>query len=885
MTATNTTYIVKNGDSLHSIGRKLGIPEEELNVWSQKISKRNNINDSNSIFPNQDLFLDLDKETLVKSDETKQKTNVEVNTGADTGANEKPADTASDKVAKNTEYVVQNGDTTDIVVKKMFAASGKTVDENSEEYKKVLNEFRELNKSELKIFGQKESFNVGNSIKLPGEFDTSKMGMKTKEEAISDYVKTRQEKHAKQEKIRAEHQAKYDAEHKSDNNLENNQKQEIRTVTKNGVTEKYYPDGKKERYFDKSGIKQVLYTDKSGNRVAEEYGKDGKLVKSTTFHSDGTQKTTVAPTAPKKTKATAVNTNPNLTAKEKVACMGKGLIRSVTGMFTDEKGNFSIAQTAKTVVIGAACVAVVVATGGAATPLLVAAGAAMGTYQVSKGAINAYNAKTREQAVEAWTEVGEGTGVIAMSVAGARGALKGAGMATSEMRVAKTGQLVVRELNAFEATAKCIVSTPEVLKSSYSAVKNGGAVKNLKAANPFSKTKESGVEPEVKSDAGVKSKNKIKVKRKALNKEPLVSNEQQAAYNKEVAYQAPTKEQAATIIENNTKAAKATAESQKIQNNVSEKSVEALNKAKASAIDPAVGNTRNISGELPNGNKYVIKLVDGKPVSMLNGAGAFVTDELKMAKFISKWGIDLNQVAKVANESKLKIKAEPAVKAEISPEIKTEVKNANSKINPKNENVSIDPKLAKYKVKVEDPELFVKKNLKAAYEHDDGKYQPTGIWTEIISSTSEHCPWKMHIDARTAAEWQKVASVALPYLEERGVLFKTIRSTETLKKLAGTKQEGKAFTIYPKSQAEFKMIASELEAILKNNKLSTTAKNISGDRQLGSTGRLHYRYEWTSKNLEGQKYQSSFYDANRGDSNYLAGDMTPADDPFYNWKL
>lgn len=146
--------------------------------------------------------------------------------------------------------------------------------------------------------------------------------------------------------------------------------------------------------------------------------------------------------------------------------------------------------------------------------------------------------------------------------------------------------------------------------------------------------------------------NKVETKHVNANTRKLVNNalvgkEQQAVYNKEVAFQAPTADEAAAIIKNNTKAAKATAKSEQIKNNVDGTTVKALKKVKSNATDPVVGNTRKIVGELPGGKKYVIDLLDGKPTCMLNGEGAFVKDELKMAKFISKWDINLNAPSKL----------------------------------------------------------------------------------------------------------------------------------------------------------------------------------------------------------------------------------------------
>ena len=72
------------------------------------------------------------------------------------------------------------------------------------------------------------------------------------------------------------------------------------------------------------------------------------------------------------------------------------------------------------------------------------------------------------------------------------------------------------------------------------------------------------------------------------------------------------------------------------------------------------------------------------------------------------------------------------------------------------------------------------------------------------------------------------------------------------------------------------------------------SSKIIGDRQLGDTGRIFYRYDHKSgatrndiyryvNDAEYQKYIDN-YDPNRGGDKYLAEDMTEKDDPFYNFN-
>lgn len=115
--------------------------------------------------------------------------------------------------------------------------------------------------------------------------------------------------------------------------------------------------------------------------------------------------------------------------KSKLKNFGKGIGNFFKGMVCDENGKFSWKRTLTTVGVAAGAVALTVATGGAATPFLVAAGATMGAVQVGKGAYKAATAKTDAEAEQAWQDIGSGTTAVVGSVAGAKGALKSAGVA------------------------------------------------------------------------------------------------------------------------------------------------------------------------------------------------------------------------------------------------------------------------------------------------------------------------------------------------------------------------------------------------------------------------------------------------------------------------
>lgn len=126
----------------------------------------------------------------------------------------------------------------------------------------------------------------------------------------------------------------------------------------------------------------------------------------------------------------------------------KGIFKPVTNMFSSP-GNFI--KGALCIAGGAALIAV---TGGAATPFLVAAGVVGGGCKIAKGAIGAATAQTDGQAIAAWEDMGEGTGVVAASVAGSKAALKKAGVNTNGM-------------SYVQATKKCFTGARGFAKTSW----------------------------------------------------------------------------------------------------------------------------------------------------------------------------------------------------------------------------------------------------------------------------------------------------------------------------------------------------------------------------------------------------------------------------------
>lgn len=127
---------------------------------------------------------------------------------------------------------------------------------------------------------------------------------------------------------------------------------------------------------------------------------------------------------------------PLLTTGEKALYAGKGAVDTINPVnwftSTDEKGkrHFSWTKTLTTVGIGVGIAAVEFFTGGAATPYILWAGVALGAGQTVNGAVKASEAKTKEEAKEAYKSIGGGLAGTGLSLVGVR-SLRGAKAATA----------------------------------------------------------------------------------------------------------------------------------------------------------------------------------------------------------------------------------------------------------------------------------------------------------------------------------------------------------------------------------------------------------------------------------------------------------------------
>ncbi|MCA9799126.1 MAG: FHA domain-containing protein [Cyanobacteria bacterium HKST-UBA04] len=127
-------------------------------------------------------------------------------------------------------------------------------------------------------------------------------------------------------------------------------------------------------------------------------------------------------------------------------------------------------------------------------------------------------------------------------------------------------------------------------------------------------------------------------------------------------------------------------------------------------------------------------------------------------------------------------------------------------------------------------------------------YRPTaGNWLyggPAITDLNAILGWKLHIWADSMADWLQVAQVALPLLNQLGLPHKTIACADMLAAMDHSVQEGKAFTVYTTSVAELKTCLHALDmALMVAGCKHPHRVHITGDKAIGHSGRLFYRYD------------------------------------------
>lgn len=155
-----------------------------------------------------------------------------------------------------------------------------------------------------------------------------------------------------------------------------------------------------------------------------------------------------------------------------VANVAQGAVRTIPNMikgaFTNSEGKFSLAKTALTIGIGAACVAFPAVGLG-----LCAIGMGAGVIKAGSNVVKALNADTDAEAKAAWEHVGSGATTAALSYVGAKASYNAVEASAGEASVLKGANLLeYAKENGVKQTVvdlakDCVVST----KNSYGAIK------------------------------------------------------------------------------------------------------------------------------------------------------------------------------------------------------------------------------------------------------------------------------------------------------------------------------------------------------------------------------------------------------------------------------
>lgn len=117
-------------------------------------------------------------------------------------------------------------------------------------------------------------------------------------------------------------------------------------------------------------------------------------------------------------------------------------------------------------------------------------------------------------------------------------------------------------------------------------------------------------------------------------------------------------------------------------------------------------------------------------------------------------------------------------------------------------------------------------------------------------------PWKIHLYADNPQEWANVAQIAMPYLNENGIAYKTILGMDDFEVLRNTltndgmsTQQGKSFTVYFESEEEFLKAAQDLEKRFKASGLKSSG-TVSNEGQIGDSGFISYRHEGAERGVQ-----------------------------------
>ncbi len=115
--------------------------------------------------------------------------------------------------------------------------------------------------------------------------------------------------------------------------------------------------------------------------------------------------------------------------------------------------------------------------------------------------------------------------------------------------------------------------------------------------------------------------------------------------------------------------------------------------------------------------------------------------------------------------------------------------------------------------------------------------------------------WKMHIYADNPQEWGNAAQIAMPYLRENKIMYKTYDNLDPStfewqrnpKNMNGV-QQGKAFTLYFENEEQFVQTAQALESRFKEAGIFSSGQ-VKNEAQIGESGFLSYRHEGAERGV------------------------------------
>ena len=267
-----------------------------------------------------------------------------------------------------------------------------------------------------------------------------------------------------------------------------------RNLVKNNNAGIFDKDAATKKRFKVKGSKtgRTYIIDKKGKK--HYYSADGMEITETHFNK------TERKNSPKKVR----KNDGNLTLGEKAKHFGKGMLRGITSLFTDENGDFSVKQTLKTVgtaVIVTAAASAVVAAGIVSAPVmaigLVGTGVVMGGIKIYNGIKAANSAKTNDEATAAYQQMGEGTTDVGLSLLFKKGISKGMGKAGEIGKITRMTASHAGKGN-LRARAEAVVAAEKVM---FGIKSKNATTENKAPANQPAQNNSNGVQA-VKNEQG-----------------------------------------------------------------------------------------------------------------------------------------------------------------------------------------------------------------------------------------------------------------------------------------------------------------------------------------------------------------------------------------------